>query len=435
MNNIEETYDRIKDFICQNDTTVIKKNISNNHNSIEYCEHEQNELDLEDNMKNSNKKISSNDPEEAQLKCNILSMYEKNNLVVPSNIIVRKEFEEHINKRDHFVCDNNEYDLNEKQINEDHIIKNDNTNLNSLKEISLNIESKVTIHEPVNMDRPIDNNENEKNREGDMNCTYNDITKIQYDKCSHKELNEIGIINNDIEKRQSEILYETNKYDIFLNQETIMNKNKLNTDINEHIEIHINNENNYNSNNRNAIVQAEKLNSDIPYITNIYKEMHRSPVMPLRIEAFHSLEDQRLIYGKPDWQKFLCPLCDKKYYPPNSYIKNYTHYLNEHWMNRKILGGYIIFPCKLIHEKEDMEQSKTNMHYINKGIKKKKKKTKKILIDPHYHCPLCVNMYFYHYNMLTEHCSNFHKNSGADPSRTLPSNLVHTPFINSNDYI
>ncbi|KNA02292.1 hypothetical protein PVNG_01447 [Plasmodium vivax North Korean] len=127
----------------------------------------------------------------------------------------------------------------------------------------------------------------------------------------------------------------------------------------------------------NHRVEAEKLNQDIPYITNIHKEMHRSPVMPLRIEAFHSLEDQRLIYGRPEWQKYLCPLCDKAYYPPNSYVKNYTHYLNEHWKKRKILGGYIIFPCKLIHnglEEEEAEKEKTTYLRISKKMKKKKKK-------------------------------------------------------------
>ncbi|ANQ08811.1 Uncharacterized protein PCOAH_00031110 [Plasmodium coatneyi] len=129
----------------------------------------------------------------------------------------------------------------------------------------------------------------------------------------------------------------------------------------------------------NHRVEAEKLNQDIPYITNIHKEMHRSPVMPLRIEAFHSLEDQRLIYGRPEWQKYLCPLCDKAYYTPNSYMKNYTHYLNEHWKKRKILGGYIIFPCKLIHNGMEEQQEEKD-------------------------------------------------------KSTLPSDVVHTPFINSNDY-
>lgn len=127
----------------------------------------------------------------------------------------------------------------------------------------------------------------------------------------------------------------------------------------------------------NHRVEAEKLNQDIPYITDIHKEMHRSPVMPLRIEAFHSLEDQRLIYGRPEWQKYLCPLCDKAYYPPNSYMKNYVHYLNEHWKKRKILGGYIIFPCKLIHsgleEQEEEEKEKSYLR-ISKKMKKKKKK-------------------------------------------------------------
>ncbi|SBT72994.1 conserved Plasmodium protein, unknown function [Plasmodium ovale] len=191
-------------------------------------------------------------------------------------------------------------------------------------------------------------------------------------------------------------------------------------------------------------VEAEKLNRDIPYITNIYKEMHRSPVMPLRIEAFHSLEDQRLIYGRPEWQKFLCPLCDKKYYPPNNYVKNYAHYIKEHWQNRKTLGGYIIFPCKLVHSKsqghtlekqlleEKTEEEGKGRDYAR--VSRKMKKKKKLLIDPHYHCPLCLGIYFNDYNLLTEHCMTLHKSSGADPMRTLPSSVMHTPFTNSNDY-
>ncbi|SBS93183.1 hypothetical protein POVCU1_024890 [Plasmodium ovale curtisi] len=190
-------------------------------------------------------------------------------------------------------------------------------------------------------------------------------------------------------------------------------------------------------------VEAEKLNRDIPYITNVYKEMHRSPVMPLRIEAFHSLEDQRLIYGRPEWQKFLCPLCDKKYYPPNNYVKNYAHYLKEHWQNRKTLGGYIIFPCKLVHSKsqghtlekqllEEKTEEGKGRDYAR--VSRKMKKKKKLLIDPHYHCPLCLGIYFNDYNLLTEHCMKLHKSSGADPMRTLPSSVMHTPFTNSNDY-
>eukprot|EP00366_Plasmodium_knowlesi_P002254 XP_002259751.1 hypothetical protein, conserved in Plasmodium species [Plasmodium knowlesi strain H] len=180
-------------------------------------------------------------------------------------------------------------------------------------------------------------------------------------------------------------------------------------------------------------VEAEKLNQDIPYITNIHKEMHRSPVMPLRIEAFHSLEDQRLIHGRPEWQKYMCPLCDKVYYTPNSYIKNYAHYLNEHWKKRKILGGYIIFPCKLIHNEQEEKEEK-DKPYLRISKKMRKKKRKKLFTDPHYHCPICLNVHFTEYVLLTEHCVKMHKSSGADPSRTLPSDVVHTPFINSNDY-
>ncbi|KJP88831.1 hypothetical protein AK88_01521 [Plasmodium fragile] len=184
----------------------------------------------------------------------------------------------------------------------------------------------------------------------------------------------------------------------------------------------------------NHRVEAEKLNQDIPYITNIHKEMHRSPVMPLRIEAFHSLEDQRLIYGRPEWQKYLCPLCDKAYYTPNSYMKNYTHYLNEHWKKRKIIGGYIIFPCKLIHNGLEEQEEDKEKSYLRISKKMKKKKKKKLFTDPHYHCPICINVHFTEYVVLTEHCVKLHKSSGADPSRTLPSDVVHTPFINSNDY-
>ncbi|VWU52966.1 conserved protein, unknown function, partial [Hepatocystis sp. ex Piliocolobus tephrosceles] len=185
--------------------------------------------------------------------------------------------------------------------------------------------------------------------------------------------------------------------------------------------------------------EAEKLNKDIPYISNIHKELHRCPVMPLRIEGFHSLEDQRLIYGRPDWQKYLCPLCDKSYYPPNYYQKNYTHYINIHWNNRKTLGGYIIFPCKLIHDNDSLSDSNNEQNKIKNFIKlnkkiKKKKKNKISVIDPHYHCPLCLEIYFTDYNMLIQHCSDLHKSSAADPTRTLPSNFVHTPFTHNNDY-
>ncbi|SBS94666.1 transcriptional coactivator ADA2, putative (ADA2), partial [Plasmodium ovale curtisi] len=190
-------------------------------------------------------------------------------------------------------------------------------------------------------------------------------------------------------------------------------------------------------------IEAEKLNNEIPYITNIYEEMHRSSVMPLRIEAFHSLEDQRLIYGNPDWQKYFCPLCDQKYYPPNVYVKNYIHYLNEHWKNRKNLGGYIIFPCKLEHNNNEMNPSEKKVdvgvtsYNAPKKWKKKKKKMKRnarLFIDPHYHCPLCLHLQFDDYELLVEHCTKLHKSTGADPTRTLPPSFMHTPFINNNDY-
>ncbi|SCM22075.1 conserved Plasmodium protein, unknown function [Plasmodium chabaudi adami] len=190
-------------------------------------------------------------------------------------------------------------------------------------------------------------------------------------------------------------------------------------------------------------IEAEKLNNEIPYITNIYKEMHRSSVMPLRIEAFHSLEDQRLIYGNPDWQKYFCPLCDQKYYPPNVYVKNYIHYLNEHWKNRKNLGGYIIFPCKLEHDNNEMNPSEKKVdvgvtsYNAPKKWKKKKKKMKRnarLFIDPHYHCPLCLHLQFNDYELLVDHCTKLHKSTGADPTRTLPPSFMHTPFINNNDY-
>ncbi|CDU18766.1 conserved Plasmodium protein, unknown function [Plasmodium yoelii] len=190
-------------------------------------------------------------------------------------------------------------------------------------------------------------------------------------------------------------------------------------------------------------IEAEKLNNEIPYITNIYKEMHRSSVMPLRIEAFHSLEDQRLIYGNPDWQKYFCPLCDQKYYPPNVYVKNYIHYLNEHWNNRKSLGGYIIFPCKLEHDNNEQNPSEKKVdagvtsYNASKKWKKKKKKMKRnarLFINPHYHCPLCLHLQFDDYQLLVEHCTKLHKSTGADPTRTLPPNFMHTPFINNNDY-
>ncbi|KEG02816.1 hypothetical protein YYE_02650 [Plasmodium vinckei vinckei] len=190
-------------------------------------------------------------------------------------------------------------------------------------------------------------------------------------------------------------------------------------------------------------IEAEKLNNEIPYITNIYEEMHRSSVMPLRIEAFHSLEDQRLIYGNPDWQKYFCPLCDQKYYPPNVYVKNYIHYLNEHWKNRKNLGGYIIFPCKLEHDNNEMNPSEKKVDVAvtsynpPKKWKKKKKKMKRntrLFIDPHYHCPLCLHLQFDDYELLVDHCTKLHKSTGADPTRTLPPSFMHTPFINNNDY-
>ncbi|CRH00604.1 conserved Plasmodium protein, unknown function [Plasmodium relictum] len=318
--------------------------------------------------------------------------------IINDDILVGKIIEEKINNKDEFASEDmansniekiNENGIINKEIISKEKIINENTINDDILVEKINdgkLISKEIINELIMMKEDLIQNEND-----DSNLHIEDINKLNSQDKS--ELDEINL-----------------------------NRNKLNDNILNKIDI---NENNFTENYNNHIVEAEKLNSDIPYITDIYKEMHKSPVMPLRIEAFHSLEDQRLIYGKPEWQKFYCPLCDKKYYPPNTYIKNYAHYLNEHWQNRKTLGGYIIFPCKLIHDIKEKTDTKMN---------KKMKKKKKMFKDPHYHCPLCLHVYFNDYNLVIDHCLKLHKSSGADPSRTLPSNLVHTPFINSRDY-
>ncbi|CAD2108183.1 conserved Plasmodium protein, unknown function [Plasmodium vinckei petteri] len=281
----------------------------------------------------------------------------------------------------------------------------------------------------TNIDPHFDKNSKHKTRYSSNNiCQENNINeKIVEPKMGIIEINNYKNASN-IDESEKQIINEKNingidtKINLFLDK---IEDNKLTDSLIK---------------NR---IEAEKLNNEIPYITNIYEEMHRSSVMPLRIEAFHSLEDQRLIYGNPDWQKYFCPLCDQKYYPPNVYVKNYIHYLNEHWKNRKNLGGYIIFPCKLEHNNNEMNPSEKKVdvgvtsYNAPKKWKKKKKKMKRnarLFIDPHYHCPLCLHLQFDDYELLVDHCTKLHKSTGADPTRTLPPSFMHTPFINNNDY-
>ncbi|KAF8821783.1 hypothetical protein IE077_001594 [Cardiosporidium cionae] len=167
---------------------------------------------------------------------------------------------------------------------------------------------------------------------------------------------------------------------------------------------------------------AAALNDEIPP-QNIL-DLFRSPCIPTRIEAFHPLEDLRLLWGSPRLQRFECPLCDPMIFPPSIYVTNFKHYLHKHWSKRRPLGGYVCFPCRIDHRK-------TGKRRLTK--KHRKQENSKFLSIAtaeayHWHCPLCSAI-LDDFDALSSHGSLLHEGTVVDPKRTLPSQFLYTPFI------
>eukprot|EP00920_Eleutheroschizon_duboscqi_P002652 GHVT01006218.1.p1 GENE.GHVT01006218.1~~GHVT01006218.1.p1 ORF type:complete len:475 (+),score=17.49 GHVT01006218.1:1319-2743(+) len=176
---------------------------------------------------------------------------------------------------------------------------------------------------------------------------------------------------------------------------------------------------------------AQSLNNDIAPFNVIASP--RSPCIPTRVEAWHSLEDRRLQHGPQDWQKFQCPLCDKDVYPPDLYKNNLEHYSRVHWHPRRAVGGYVCFPCAMDHGQfrptmtETLESSRS---ITRKGKPRTKGAIRRIKtgVPYHWHCPACKFL-DESFDEVLVHARIHHKGSAVDPDRCVRAELLHTPIV------
>ncbi|PFH34952.1 hypothetical protein BESB_058390 [Besnoitia besnoiti] len=179
-------------------------------------------------------------------------------------------------------------------------------------------------------------------------------------------------------------------------------------------------------------------------------ELVRAAVLPVRIEGFHALEEAQLLYGRKDWLRYECPLCDRLAHTPDAYWPNFEHYLKEHWRRRKRLGGYVCFPCRRAHDLSPKALSRTtssneassassplsggapslSQGSARGGVKGACQRKKRSRF--HFHCPLCPDV-FRKFSCLQRHAFLSHPATAADPRLELVPQQLYTPWMQDGD--
>ncbi|KEP67765.1 UNVERIFIED_CONTAM: hypothetical protein HHA_228670 [Hammondia hammondi] len=188
---------------------------------------------------------------------------------------------------------------------------------------------------------------------------------------------------------------------------------------------------------------AADLVNSIPALT--LSELVRAAVLPLRIEGFHALEEAQLLYGRKDWLRYECPLCDRQAHPPDAYWANFEHYLKCHWRKRRRLGGYVCFPCRRHHDLSPRAGGSTSSSSestssappspsASQGSSKGKVSPGGPRRGPkfHFHCPLCSEV-FGKFASLQRHALCAHPVSAADPRLHLAPQQLHTPWMRQEE--
>ncbi|KFH12802.1 hypothetical protein TGVAND_228670 [Toxoplasma gondii VAND] len=187
---------------------------------------------------------------------------------------------------------------------------------------------------------------------------------------------------------------------------------------------------------------ADQVNN-IPALT--LSELVRAAVLPLRIEGFHALEEAQLLYGRKDWLRYECPLCDRQAHTPDAYWANFEHYLKCHWRKRHRLGGYVCFPCRRHHDLSPRAGGSTSSSSestssappspsASQGSSKGKVSPGGPRRGPkfHFHCPLCPGV-FGKFASLQRHALCAHPVSAADPRLHLAPQQLHTPWMREEE--